>query len=404
MFAGVFLWPTLSDIIGRKLVMSITLLGSGVGLILQSYGIKQCWTLESFLAARVLTGCFAGNSPISKAYLADRGSEGENKGNLAKYLAWKDAASTLAFIVGPVLGGLIYSLFGKGVTVLGVSTDSSSSVISKQISFVILCSAIASLVASLSVMLFVKNTDKDNQILKKQQTKKSGAVAASVESEDKVNDGTAVDNSINDDSKDTTNKSNKSSNDSSIEIIACPLGSKLWTGVVSVAIVSALYHAADSTFFAFFPSLLQNRLNFDTSMVGMAFTSFAFISFSMSAFVSSRFLKRFGPVAACTTGLGAVGTGLLTLGYAASLPASVGMGITAAFILGASALYYTGVPLYGPSIPTMLLQCVPSHKRGAVMVSCLFLLIIKKCSYHVSQSFNSCAVNSQTSTYLLLGI
>ena len=75
--------------------MSITLLGSGVGLILQSYGIKQCWTLESFLAARVLTGCFAGNSPISKAYLADRGSEGDNKGNLAKYLAWKDAASTL---------------------------------------------------------------------------------------------------------------------------------------------------------------------------------------------------------------------------------------------------------------------------------------------------------------------
>jgi len=347
--------------------MSITLLGSGIGLILQSYGIKQCWTLESFLVARVLTGCFAGNSPISKAYLADRGSEGENKGNLAKYLAWKDAASTLAFIVGPVLGGLIYSLFGKGATALGVSTDSSSSVISKQISFVILCSAIASLVASLSVMLFVKNTDKDNEMLGKQQAKESRVVLASAESEDKVNNGTANDNSIKD--KDTTNnnKSKTSSNDSSIEIIACPLGSKLWTGVVSVAIVSALYHAADSTFFAFFPSLLQNRLNFDTSMVGMAFTSFAFISFSMSAFVSSRFLKRFGPVAACTTGLGAVGTGLLTLGYAASLPASVGMGITAAFILGASALYYTGVPLYGPSIPTMLLQCVPSHKRGAVM-------------------------------------
>ena len=367
MFAGVFLWPTLSDIIGRKLVMSITLLGSGIGLILQSYGIKQCWTLESFLAARVLTGCFAGNSPISKAYLADRGSVGDNKGNLSKYLAWKDAASTLAFIVGPVLGGLIYSLFGKGATALGVSDT--SSVISKQISFVILCSAIASLVASLSVILFVKNTDKDNQMLGKQLTKKSGAaVSASGESEDKVNDGTAVDNSINDKDKDTTNKSNpSSSNDSSIEIIACPLGSKLWTGVVSVAIVSALYHAADSTFFAFFPSLLQNRLNFDTSMVGMAFTSFAFISFSMSAFVSSRFLKRFGPVAACTTGLSAVGTGLLGLSMAASLPTSVGMGITAAFILGASALYYTGVPLYGPSIPTMLLQCVPSHKRGAVM-------------------------------------
>ena len=62
--------------------------------MLQSYGIARSWTLEQFLAARVLTGCFAGNSPISKAYLADRGSVG-NKGDLVKYLAWKDAASTL---------------------------------------------------------------------------------------------------------------------------------------------------------------------------------------------------------------------------------------------------------------------------------------------------------------------
>jgi hypothetical protein len=153
------------------------------------------------------------------------------------------------------------------------------------------------------------------------------------------------------------------------EIIACPLGTKLWTGVASVACVSALYHAADSTFFAFFPSLLQNRLNFDTRAVGMAFTSFAVVSFTMSAFVSSRFIKAFGPVAACTAGLGAVGTGLWTLGHAASLPVggANNAGMTSALILGASALYYVGVPLYGPSVPTMLLQCVPPDKRGAVM-------------------------------------
>lgn len=337
MMLGVFMWPTLSDVVGRKIVMALTLFGSGMGLMLQSWGIQRCWTLEQFLAARVLTGCFAGNSPISKAYLADRGSEGE-KGDLTNYLSWKDAASTLAFIVGPVLGGLLYQ-GGKSV----VGSDNS-----KRISFVIRFSALASLLASTSIMLFVKNTEKDINLRK--------APASNVTTNDDDSNVIVQENNFED----------KSANKPS-EIIACPLGTKLWTGVVTVAAVSALYHAADSAFFAFFPSLLQQRLKLDTQSIGMAFTSFAFISFTMSAFVSSRFIKRWGPVAACSTGLGAIGTALWSLGYAASLPIGVGLGATSAFFLAAAALYYTGVPLYGPTIPTMLLQCVPSHKRGAVM-------------------------------------
>jgi len=342
MLLGVFLWPTLSDVLGRKIVMSLTLLGSGLGLMLQSWGIRRCWTLEQFLLTRVLTGCFAGNSPISKAYLADLGSE---SGDLTKYLAWKDAASTLAFIVGPSLGGLIYSLFERGV--MGDNTNG--------ISFVIFCSAMASLVASMSVMLFMKNIEKDKKVLK--TTTSTTNEQANVSNSKQISTTDQADTKGNEESKGSKTEM----------LISCPLGTKLWTGVASVACVSALYHAADSAFFAFFPSLLQNRLNFSTQAVGLAFTSFAVVSFSMSAFVSSRFLKAFGPVASCTTGLAAVGTGLWTLGYAASLPMGVNMGVTTAFILGASALYYTGAPLYGPSVPTMLLQCVPSHKRGAVM-------------------------------------
>jgi len=342
MLLGVFVWPTLSDVLGRKFVMSLTLFGSGMGLLLQSYGIRKCWTLEQFLTARVLTGCFAGNSPISKAYLADRGSlsSGGGRGELSKYLAWKDAASTLAFILGPVFGGLVYQLCGRGV--LGVTGESN------RISFVILCSAVASLLASMAIMLFVKNTGSSGV-----KIPRSPAVAHDNKNEDK---DTIID-ATKDGECDT----------STTELISCPLGSTLWAGVASVAVVSSLYHAADSTFFAFFPTLLQNRLHVGTQAVGMALTSFAIVSFAMSAFVSSRFLKAFGPVTACTTGLGAVGTGLWTLGYAASLPAGINMGVTAAFILGASALYYIGVPLFGPSVPTMLLLCVPAHKRGAVM-------------------------------------
>jgi len=324
MMLGVFLWPTLSDVIGRKIVMAITLAGSGFGLMLQSYGIQRQWTLQQFLAARVLTGCFAGNSPISKAYLADKGSEG-NRAKLTKYLAWKDAASTMAFIVGPMLGGLLYQ-GGKRVV------DNT-----KSISFVILCSAIASLFASFSIITCVKNnTTKEADVPKTVKATTNSTTASSTEFNTKTENF----------------------------IISCPLGTRLWTGVATVAGVSALYHAADSTFFAFFPSLLQNRLNFDTQGVGLTFTMFAFVSFGMSAFVSSRFVGRYGPVAACSTGLGVIGTALLVLGYAAS---QSGIRAIIPFVLGAASLYYVGVPLYGPSVPTMLLQCVPSNKRGVVM-------------------------------------
>ena len=34
---------------------------------------------------------------------------------------------------------------------------------------------------------------------------------------------------------------------------------------------------------------------------------------------------------------------------------------------GAAATYQVGVPLYTPTIPTMLLQCAPPHRRGALM-------------------------------------
>mmetsp|Transcript_32608 Transcript_32608/g.74438 ORF Transcript_32608/g.74438 Transcript_32608/m.74438 type:complete len:351 (-) Transcript_32608:2207-3259(-) len=204
MMFGVFLWPTLSDVLGRKSVMSLTLAGSGFGLLLQSYGIHHGWTLQQFLACRVLTGTFSGNSPISKAYLADRGSEGKNRDSLGRYLAWKDAASTLAFIAGPALGGFLYQ---------GGKSFSNST----RIAFVIFSSAFGSLLASASVALFVKNIEKDshNRTFKLKDAKES---------------------SVKDTASFTTNP----------EIVSCPLGRTLWTGVLSVACVSALYHFADS--------------------------------------------------------------------------------------------------------------------------------------------------------------
>merc|ERR1712046_77381 len=65
-------------------------------------------------------------------------------------------------------------------------------------------------------------------------------------------------------------------------------------------------------------------------------------------------------------GLGAVALGLLSI---AGLCATtlIDAPIRRLLLWGAVALYQVGVPLYAPTIPTMLLQCVPPYQRGAVM-------------------------------------
>eukprot|EP00521_Asterionellopsis_glacialis_P016524 CAMPEP_0195309334 /NCGR_PEP_ID=MMETSP0707-20130614/38687_1 /TAXON_ID=33640 /ORGANISM="Asterionellopsis glacialis, Strain CCMP134" /LENGTH=272 /DNA_ID=CAMNT_0040373631 /DNA_START=1 /DNA_END=819 /DNA_ORIENTATION=- len=198
------------------------------------------------------------------------------------------------------------------------------------LSFVIGVSAAASLVASALVALFVKEVPpaKDKEI---QSTEK----------------------------KDDT--------DADTSLIACPLGARMWTGVATVCVVSFLFNVGDSTFHAFFSALLRDRVNLDAKSIGLAYTMLACVSLSVSAGVAGGVagsaMQKFGPVATCAAGLSAVGSGLLALG-ALSVGAAP---IAKHLVMGAAALYYCGVPLYGPTVPTMLLRCVPPNRRGAVM-------------------------------------
>ena len=51
--------------------MALTLLGSGVGLGMQGLAVLKGWSFAWFLEIRAFTGCFAGSSPVMKAFLAD---------------------------------------------------------------------------------------------------------------------------------------------------------------------------------------------------------------------------------------------------------------------------------------------------------------------------------------------
>ena len=307
MLLGLFVWPQLSDKVGRKPVITFSLLGSGLGLATQALAIYSNWGLLTFLLTRVLTGCFAGASPVSKAFLADVGTA---QGKLPRYLALRDAAATMAFIVGPMLGGILFD------NVLHRAAGAEQLTTTTSLAFVIGISAAASLAAATLVAIGVK------EIRPQKQT-----------------------------SSQTTIRVNKE-----IAAASCPLGVSLWAGVATVCIVSFLFNVGDSTFHAFFPSLLKEKLNLDARAIGLAYTAFACISFAVSATVAGQSIQRNGAVTSCAMGLTAIACGLFALG-----------GCTGNALLGAAALYYSGVPLYGPTIPTMLLQCVPSNKRGAVM-------------------------------------
>ncbi len=102
-----------------------------------------------------------------------------------------------------------------------------------------------------------------------------------------------------------------------------------------------------------------------TKDIGLLFTSLASISFLVSSTCTSRILRSIGPVLTCAGGLTLVGSSLLFMGVAAS--PSVLIQPSFAALAGIASLYFCGVSLYGPTIPTMLLRCVPPKKRGFIL-------------------------------------
>ena len=357
---------------GRKKILAISLLGSGLGLSLQALAVYRECSLGLFLATRVFTGIFSGSAPVAKAFLADIGdqhsdtdlqkhdSSSKSKvGNslVSKYLGWRDASSTFSYMVGPALGGILYETVRcwnqrtvkLDAMMSGVNQGQSlgSAAISEGIAgrnglaCVIGVSALASLIASFMVMAFVTDTSASRKLKSTSTRKKTEESIPSSPSQEQLEEATKKD----------------------LEIISCPLGKSLWSGVATVCLISFLYHIADSTFFAFYPALLQNQMGFDAKSIGLSFTGFAAVSFIFSASsISSKLIARIGVVNTCATGLAAIGVGLL--GLSASASSLVGLSFMKFLVLGAASLYFASIPMYGPTIPTMLVLCVPPHQRG----------------------------------------
>ncbi len=92
-------WGRLSDRIGRRPVLLISLTGSAIGYLI--FAFSQSLTL--LFIARVVSGIAAANIGTAQAYIADSTSP-ENR---AKGMGMIGAAFGLGFIFGPPIGGLL---------------------------------------------------------------------------------------------------------------------------------------------------------------------------------------------------------------------------------------------------------------------------------------------------------
>jgi DHA1 family tetracycline resistance protein-like MFS transporter len=98
------IWVNLSDRFGRRKILLLCLLGSGVAYVM--FGLaNSLWLL--FLS-RIIAGAMGATFPVASAYVADITTP-ENR---MKYMGKIGAAFGLGFIIGPAIGGTLSGLYG----------------------------------------------------------------------------------------------------------------------------------------------------------------------------------------------------------------------------------------------------------------------------------------------------
>jgi DHA1 family tetracycline resistance protein-like MFS transporter len=99
-------WGKLSDRIGRRPVMLITIAGTALSLYLLGMAQSLAW----LFVARALSGFFSANISVAVAYLTDVTDESER----THWMGMIGASFSVGFILGPALGGLL-APYGLGV-------------------------------------------------------------------------------------------------------------------------------------------------------------------------------------------------------------------------------------------------------------------------------------------------
>jgi multidrug resistance protein len=103
-FLAAPLWGQISDRVGRKPVLFISILGTAAGFLMMGLA----GSLAMLFLARLVDGAAGGNIGTAQAYVADISTREER----AKAMGLIGAAFGLGFVFGPAIGGLVGKLFG----------------------------------------------------------------------------------------------------------------------------------------------------------------------------------------------------------------------------------------------------------------------------------------------------
>jgi DHA1 family tetracycline resistance protein-like MFS transporter len=93
------IWGRLSDKIGRRPVILLTIAGTAAALTMLGTADSLAW----LFAARVLGGIFGANISVATAYITDVTDESER----TRWMGMVGASFALGFVLGPALGGLL---------------------------------------------------------------------------------------------------------------------------------------------------------------------------------------------------------------------------------------------------------------------------------------------------------
>lgn len=104
------IWGRLSDQIGRRSVLLVSIAGMGFSLI--ALGLAE--TLPAIFAARIAGGVFAANIGVASAYVADVTDPDER----TRWMGVLGACFGVGFVLGPAIAGLV-EWAGWGVALMG---------------------------------------------------------------------------------------------------------------------------------------------------------------------------------------------------------------------------------------------------------------------------------------------
>jgi multidrug resistance protein len=103
------LWGRLSDRIGRRPVMLMTIAGTAASLALLGFSTS----IAGLFLARALAGAFAANISVATAYVTDVTAEEER----TRWMGMIGASFAVGFLLGPAIGGLL-GVYGYHVPML----------------------------------------------------------------------------------------------------------------------------------------------------------------------------------------------------------------------------------------------------------------------------------------------